>query len=165
MAHKHAADSAEHLSEASKLLSTPGIIMLANATARPLVGIHLPIINQFIEAAEKKHEEMVQQHEKEYRPIDKICIDQNLPRDAREWEYQAEGDANRHLAVVVTLYMHQAMMHKEKKFYSGIVLGEMFKVPPSTLNKLLSGRKYMGGAELNKYHEEMARKGVEIKKH
>ena len=42
MAHKHAADLAEHLAEASKLLSTPGIITLVNTTAQPLVGIHLP---------------------------------------------------------------------------------------------------------------------------
>ena len=121
-------------------------------------------MNQFIEAAEKKHEETVQQCEREYRPIDKICIDQNLPRDTREWEYQAEGDVNHHLAAVMTWYMHRAMMSKEKKFYSGTVLGEMFKIPPSTLNKLLSGGKYMGGAELNRYREEMARKGVKIKK-
>ena len=91
-----------------------------------------------------------------YRPIDEICIDQNLPCDTREWEYQAEEDANHQLAAVVTRYMHRVMMSKEKKFYSGTVLGEMFKVPPSTLNKLLSGRKYMGGVELNKYREEMA---------
>ena len=40
----------------------------------------------------------------------------------------------------------------------------MFDVPPSTLNKLLSGRKYMGGAELEKYRDEMKRKGVDIPK-
>ena len=55
--------------------------------------------------------------------------------------------------------MHQAMMHDKKQFYSRIVLGGMFDIPPSTLNKLLSGRKYMGGAELEKYSEEMKRKG------
>ena len=55
-------------------------------------------------------------------------------------------------------------MHDKKQFYSGIVLGGMFDVPPSTLNKLLSGRKYMGGAELEKYHEEMKQKGVDIPK-
>ena len=61
IAHKHAADMAEHLSDASKLLSSPRIVTSVNATARPLVGIHLPIMNQFIEVAQKKHEEMVQQ--------------------------------------------------------------------------------------------------------
>ena len=45
-----------------------------------------------------------------------------------------------------------------------MVLGGMFDIPPSTLNKLLSGRKYMGRAELEKYHEEMKRKGVDIPK-
>ena len=60
-AYRHAADVAEHLLDASKLLSTPEIITLLNAMVRPLVGIHLPIMNQFIEAAQKKHEEMVQQ--------------------------------------------------------------------------------------------------------
>ena len=37
-------------------------------------------------------------------------------------------------------------------------------MPPSTLNKLLSRRKYMGRAELEKYREEMKRQGVNIPK-
>ena len=57
---------------------------------------------------------------------------------------------NHQLAAVVTRYMHQAMMRDMKQFYSRIVLGGMFDVPPSTLNKLLSRRKYRDGAELEK---------------
>ena len=154
----------EHLSEASRLLSTPAVVTLLNATARPLVGIHLPIMNKFIEEAQKKHEETLQQRQQEYKLIDNICIDQNLPRNVREWVFQAEGDANCWLAALVTRYMHQAMMRDKKQFYSGTVLREMFDVPPSTLNKVLSGRKYMGGVELEKYCEEMKRKGVDIPK-
>ena len=37
-------------------------------------------MNKFIEAAQKKHEDTVQQRQKEYKRIDKICIDQNLLR-------------------------------------------------------------------------------------
>ena len=150
------------MADASKLLSTPGIITLVNAMARPLVRVHLLIMDKFLEEVQRKHEETVLQRQKEYKPIDKICINQNLPRNAKEWEYQAEGDANHCLAVVVTRYMHQVMMHDKKQFYSCNVLGGMFDVPPSTLNKLLSGRKYMGGAELEKYLGEMKRKGVDI---
>ena len=106
----------------------------------------------------------MRQRQKEYKPIDKICINQNLPRNAREWEYQAEGDATCRLAAVVTRYMHQAMMRDKKQFYSGTVLRGMFDIPPSTLNKILSGRKYMGGAELDKYCEEMKQKRVDIPK-
>ena len=91
-------------------------------------------------------------------------MDQNLPRNAREWEYQAEGDAKCRLAALVTRYMHQAMMRDKKQFYSRKVLGEMFDIPPSTLNKLLSGRQYMGGVELKKYCDEMKQKGVDIPK-
>ena len=61
LAHRHAAKVAEHLADASKLLSTPGVLALSNVTARPLVGIHLPIMNKFIKAAQKKHEDTVQQ--------------------------------------------------------------------------------------------------------
>ena len=164
MAHKHAAAAAEHLSDASRLLSTPAVVTLSNATTRPLVGIHLPIMNKFIEEAQRKHEETLQQRQQEYKPIDDICIDQNLPRNTREWEFQAEGDANCRLAALVTRYMHQAMMRDKKQFYSGTVLGGMFNVLSSTLNKILSGKKYMGGAELEKYREEMKRKGIDIPK-
>ena len=47
------------------------------------------------------------------------------------------------------------MMRDKKKIYSGKALGEMFKFPQSTLNKLISGKLYMGGAELEKYREEL----------
>ena len=39
LAHRHAAAVAEHLADALKLLLTPGIVTLSNATERPLVGI------------------------------------------------------------------------------------------------------------------------------
>ena len=87
MAHKHAAEAAEHLAEASRLLSTPGTVVLVHATTRPLIGVHLPLIDTFLEEAKNKREEMPQQRRAEYRPIDEICIDQNLPQLAREWEY------------------------------------------------------------------------------
>ena len=74
LAHRHAAAAAEPLTDASRLLSTPAVVTLSNTTARPLVGIHLPIMNKFIEAAQKKHEETVQQRQKEYKAIDDICI-------------------------------------------------------------------------------------------
>ena len=164
MAYKHAAEAAEHLSDALRLLSTPGIITLSNATARPLVGVNLPIMNKFIEEAQKKHKETLQQRKKEYKPIDEICIDQNLPRNAREWEYQAEGDVNHRLAAVVTQYVHQVMMRDKKQFNSRNILGGMFDVPPSTLNKLLSGKKYIGDSEQEKNQEEMKCKGVDIPK-
>ena len=151
LAHKRTAEAAEHLADASKLLFTPRIVTLSNTTARPLVGVHLLIMNKFIKEAQKKHEEMLQQRKKQYKTIDEICIDQNLPRNAREWEYQVEGDVNHCLAAVVTQYIHQTMMRDKKQFYSRNVLGGMFEVPLSTLNKLLSGKKYMGGAELEKY--------------
>ena len=61
LAHRHAAEVAEHLADASKLLSTPGIVALSNATAGPLEAIHLLIMNKFIEVAQKKHEDTVQQ--------------------------------------------------------------------------------------------------------
>ena len=91
LAHKHAVAAAEHLADASRLLSTPAIVTHLNATARPLVGIHLPIMNKFIEEAQNKHEETLQQRRQEYKPIDDICIKQNLPRNAKEWEFQVEG--------------------------------------------------------------------------
>ena len=77
LAHKHAAAAAEHLADASRLLSMPAMVALSKATARPLVGVHLPIMNKFIQEAQKKHKENVQQRQKEYKPIDDICIDQN----------------------------------------------------------------------------------------
>ena len=80
------------------------------------------------------------------------------------WEYQQEGTANSRLAVVVTRYVHEVMMPDKKQFYSGNILAKMFRVPSSTLNKLISERKYMGGAELEKHRDEMECKGVHILK-
>ena len=102
MAHKHAAEVVNHLADASRFLMTPGMVVLANAMARPLVGIHLPLMQTFIDEAKEQHEWKKQARKADYHPIDKICVDQNLLTFAREWVYQKEGTANRQLAAVVT---------------------------------------------------------------
>ena len=118
-------------------------------------------MEKFIEEVWKKHKETVQQRKKESKPIDKICIDQ---KPTKKCKRIGEGDVNHRLAAVVTRYIHQVIMQDKKQFYSGNILGKMFEVPPSTLNKLISGRKYIGSAELKKYREVMKRKGVDIPK-
>ena len=87
-----------------------------------------------------------------------------MPTTACEWVYQKEGLANRILAVVTTHYIHEAMMRESKKFYSSNALGRIFKLPSSTLTKLLSSKKYMEGVELEKYHAEMKQKQMDIPK-
>ena len=164
LAYKHEAEGANHLVEASRLLTMPGMVVLAHTTARPLVGVYLPLKDTFTEEAKWKREETLQVKRPEYKSIDEICIDQNLPHNAREWEYQHEGDANRRLAAVVTRYIHEALMRDKKQFYSSVAIQAMFDVPASTINKLISGKKYMGGAELERYRAEMKRKDVDIPK-
>ena len=114
MAHKYVAEAANHLAESFQLLSTPGIIVLSQVTARPLIGVHLPLMNTFLEEAKKKQEETLEQRKQGYCPIDDICVDQNLPCLAREWEFQHEGQANSQLAAVTTRYIHQAMMRQKE---------------------------------------------------
>ena len=63
LAHKHAAEAENHLAGTSWLLSTPGIMTLANATVRPHVGVHLPIMEKIVDEACKKHEEMAAKKE------------------------------------------------------------------------------------------------------
>ena len=46
-AHKYVAQAAEHLADASRLLTTPSIVALVNSTMRPLVGVHLPLVEEF----------------------------------------------------------------------------------------------------------------------
>ena len=164
MAYRYAVEAADHLGDASTLMSMLGIVVLAQATARPLIGVHMPLMTTFLEEAKQKREEEQEKRKQEMRPIDEICIEQNLPRLATEWWYQHEGEVNKRLAAITTRYVHAAMMRDKKQFYSRTVLGRMFDVPPSTLNKLISGQLYMGGAELEKYRDELERKGVTIKK-
>ena len=60
------------------------MVVLVHATARPLVGVYLPLKDTFIKEAKHKHEVTLQEKKAEYRPIDEICIDQNLPGHTRE---------------------------------------------------------------------------------
>ena len=66
MAHKYAAKAADHLAESSHLLSTPGTVVLLQATPRPLIRVHLPLMNTFLEEAKKKQEEALQERKAEY---------------------------------------------------------------------------------------------------
>ena len=60
MAHRHTVDAADHLSDASTLLTTPGMVVPANVMVRPLIRIQLPIMNTFMEEAHKKREETME---------------------------------------------------------------------------------------------------------
>ena len=52
-AHKFAAEAANHLVDASQVLTTPGIVTLADSMMRPLVGVHLSLM----EEAQRKHKQ------------------------------------------------------------------------------------------------------------
>ena len=82
--------------------------------------------------------------------------------NVREWTYHKEG--------AVKISSSNYPLHpsgydvRDWQFYSSAVLNKIFKVSVLTLTKLLSGRKYIGGAELEKYCKEMTQKGINIVK-
>ena len=51
-------------------------------------------------------------------------------------------------------------MRDKEDFYISTVLAKMFEIPSSTIGQLISGKKYIGGAELEKFRAEMEQKGV-----
>ena len=55
-------------------------------------------------------------------------------------------------------------MRDKEDFYISTVLAKMFEIPSSTIGQLISRKKYIGGAELEKFRAEMERKGVTIPK-
>ena len=117
-----------------------------------------------------KTEQIRKSREEEYttqvQPTIDLAVKQNLVSMNEEWKDTKDGRATRILAAFVNRFVHEQMFLKTGKVLSAKVLGETFDLKESTLGKLLSARRYLGGREASffkKRHESAELEGEKDK--
>ena len=93
LAHRHAADAADHLTSLTDMVSLPIIMKIINATMRLTVALKIPEVDDMLERAQEKVNRIRKAKEAagDLRPIDEVIFAQNVPQWNPEWEHSQNG--------------------------------------------------------------------------
>ena len=164
LAHRHAANSADYLAQLMDLVSLPATIKVMNSTLRPVVAVKIPEVDDMLERVQQKVEAIRKAKEatSSVRPIDKVVFAQNCLTWNPEWSYSKEGKPTAYLASLVTRYMDERMWKDSQMVMSAKALEAIYHTASSSVGKLISGKHYIGGHELDKLREKKKKEGVTL---
>ena len=164
LAHRHAANSADYLAQLTDMVSLPATIKVMNSTLRPVVAVKIPEVDDMLERAQQKVEAIRKAREatSAVRPIDEVVFAQNCPTWNPEWSYLKEGKPTAYLASLVTRYMDEIMRKDSQMVMSAKALEAIYHTASSSVGKLISGKHYIGGYELDKLREKKEKEGVTL---
>ena len=164
LAHRHAANSADYLASLTDMVSLPVTIKIMNATLRPVVAVKISEVNDMLECAQEKAEVTRRANEATAgaRPIDEVIFAQNCPTYNPEWAHSKEGKLTAYLASLVTKYMDKLMRKDKQLVMSARLLETVYRTPLNSVGKLISGKHYLGGYELDKIRDKKEKEGVPL---
>ena len=160
LAHRHAADAADHLVTLTEIASLPVVITVMNACQRPVVAVKIPEVDEMLQRAQDKVDAIrrVQLRTAGSRPIDEVVFAQNVPTYNPEWQHSNEGKATSYLATLVCRYMNELQRKDKKVVLSAKALEAIYHTASSSVGKLISGKQYLGGYAWNSNEERRKRK-------
>ena len=164
LAHRHAANSADYLAQLTDMVSLPATIKVMNLTLRPVVVVKIPEVDDMLERAQQKVEAIRKAKEatSTVRPIDEVVFAQNRPTWNPEWSYSKEGKPTAYLASLVTQNMDERMRKDSQTVMSAKALEAIYHIASSSVGKLISGKHYIGGYELDKIRDKKEKEGVTL---
>ena len=109
LAHRHAADAADHLVMLTEIASLPVVMTVINSCQRPVVAVKIPEVDEMLQRAQDKVDAIkrVQLRTAGSRPIDEVVFAQNVPTYNPEWQHSNKGKATSYLATLVCRYMNE----------------------------------------------------------
>ena len=117
-------------------------LTLINAGTRPLIMIEVPqMVNQATEM-KLERDRQGKSEDMQNQPIEVIIEEQNIPVPVERWINSSIMLPTRYLAAMVYCFVFTAVDPKRNVTNKGIA--ELFKLSPSNLHKLVSGKKYHG---------------------
>ena len=145
------------------MVSLPATIKVINSTLRPVVVVKIPEVNDMLERAQQKVEAIrkVKEAMSTVRPINEVVFAQNCPTWNPEWLYSKEGKPTTYLASLVTRYMDERMRKDSQTVMSAKALEAIYHIASSSVGKLISGKHYIRGYELDKIRDKKE-KGVTL---
>ena len=146
LAHRHAADAADHLVTLTEIASLPVVMTVMNACQRPVVAVKIPEVDEMLQRAQDKVDAIkrVQAMTAGTRPIDEVVFAQNVPTYNPEWQHSNEGKATSYLATLVCRYMNELQRKDKKVVLSAKVLEAIYHTASSSVGKLISGKTVLG---------------------
>ena len=101
LAHRHAADTADHLVTLTEIASLLVVMTVINSCQRPVVAVKIPEVDEMLQRAQDKVDTIkrVQSMTAGARPIDEVVFAQNVPTYNPEWQHSNEGKATSYLAI------------------------------------------------------------------
>ena len=164
LVHRHAAEVADNLASLTDMVSLPILIKVISATMRPTVAITIPEVDEMMARAQQKVDAIRQAKQKvgELKPIDEVVFAQNVPRYNPEWEHSPNRRATSYLVTLVCRYMHELQQKDKKVVLSTKALETIYHTASSSIGKLISGKQYLGGYELEQVHDKIEAEGKEL---
>ena len=164
LAHRHAANLADYLAQLTDMVSLPATIKVMNSTLRSVVVVKIPEVDDMLERAQQKVEAIRKAKEAtaSVRPVDEVVFTQNCPTWNPEWSYSKEGKPTVYLAALVTRYMDERMRKDSQTVMSAKALEAIYHIASSSVGKLISGKHYIGGYELDKIRDKKEKEGVTL---
>ena len=147
MAHRHAMEAAEKLETLSMNVTLPFFLKVAEGTSRPLIQLNLPSIQEHMAKAEKERQQRDIEYNTNLEPTINLAAKLHLVSMNENWMDSTEGRANRILASFINRYVYEQMHVRDGKVLSAKVLADKFKLKESTIGKLLTARRFLGGRE------------------
>ena len=137
LAHRHAAEAADNMSNLTELVSLPILIKVMSATMRPTVAIKIPEVDDMMVRAQEKVDAIRQAKQRvgELKPIDEVVFAQNVPKYNPEWEHSPNRRATSYLATLVCCYMHELQQKDKNVILSAKALETIYKTASSSIGK------------------------------
>ena len=164
LAHRHAADVADHLVMLTDIASIPVVLMVINAVQQPVVAVKIPEVDEMMQRAQDKVDAIrrVKIRTGGVHPIDEVVFAQNIPTYNPEWQHSNEGRATSYLAMLVCRYMNKLQRKDKKVVLSVKALGEIYHMASSSVGKLISGKQYLGGYVMEQQSGKAEAEGKEL---
>ena len=164
LAHRHAADAADHLVTLTDIASLPVVMMVINACQRPVVAVKILEVDEMMQRAQDKVDAIrrVQISTGGVRPIDEVVFAQNIPTYNPEWQHSNEGRATSYLATLVCRYMNELQRKDRKVVLSVKALEAIYHMVSSSVGKLISGKQYLGGYAMEQQRGKAEVEGKEL---
>ena len=164
LAHRHAADAADHLVMLTEITSIPVALMVINAVQQPVVAVKIPEVDEIMQRAQDKVDAIrrVKFRTGGVRPTDEVVFAQNVPTYNLEWQHSNEGRATSYLAMLVCRYMNKLQRKDKKVVLSAKALEMIYHTASSSVGKLILGKQYLGGYAMEQQHGKAEAAGKEL---
>ena len=164
LAHRHAADAADHLVTLTEMASLPVVMTVINSCQRPVVVVKIPKVDDMLQRAQDKVDAIkrLQAMTAGARPIDEVIFTQNLPTYNPEWQHSNEGKATGYLVMLVCRYMNELQRKDKKVVKSAKALEAIYHTASSSVGKLISGKQYLGGYAMEQQRGKAEAEGKEL---